>query len=114
MSLTCRYDRAAYRNRTDDLRIREARSLAVHALAAPMARTIALTAPAALGLSKDPFHMHGARGRTAVAENHRDGDQSDGGEKPGQDRGSLQAATAVRRFSAAPARAAAVRRVAQR
>jgi hypothetical protein len=36
--------------------LRETRSLAVHALAALIARKIALTALAALGLSKDPFH----------------------------------------------------------
>jgi len=70
--------------------------------------------PSPPGLTAADSKCMGARGWTAVAENHRDGDQSDGGEKPGQDRGSLQAATAVRRFSAAPARAAAVRRVAQR
>src|SRR5215472_14142436 len=70
--------------------------------------------PFAPGLTAADSKCVGARGRTAVAENHRDGDDSDGGEKPGQDRGSLQAATAVRRFSAAPARAAAVRRAAQR
>ena len=34
-------------------------SLAAHALAAQMAPKIALTALAALGLSKDPFHAHG-------------------------------------------------------
>src|ERR1700745_1146614 len=66
--------------------------------------------PFAPGLTAADSKCMGARGRTAVAENHRDGDQSDGGEKPGQDRGSLQAATAVRRFSAASARAVAVRR----
>jgi len=36
--------------------LREVRSLAPHALAAPIARAIALTAMAALELSKDPFH----------------------------------------------------------
>ena len=36
--------------------LREARSLAPHALAALITREIALTALAALGLSKDPFH----------------------------------------------------------
>jgi hypothetical protein len=59
--------------------------------------------PFAQGLTAADSECMGACGRTAVAENHRDGDQSDGSEKPGQDRGSLQAATAVRRFSAAPA-----------
>ena len=41
--------------------LREARSPAPHALAALIAREIALTALAALGLSKDPFHepFHG-------------------------------------------------------
>jgi hypothetical protein len=44
--------------------LREACSLAAHALAAPIAQVIALTAPAALGLYGDPFHepFH-ARGR---------------------------------------------------
>ena len=44
--------------------LRGARAPAAHALAAPIARKIALTALAALGLSKDPFHepFH-ARGR---------------------------------------------------
>jgi hypothetical protein len=36
--------------------LRETRSLALHALAAPTAREIALIALTALGLSKDPFH----------------------------------------------------------
>jgi hypothetical protein len=36
--------------------LREAGDLAAHALAAPIARKIALAALAALGLSKDPFH----------------------------------------------------------
>ena len=36
--------------------LREARSRAAHTLAAPIARIIAVTALAALGLSKDPFH----------------------------------------------------------
>ena len=36
--------------------LRGARAPAAHALAAPIARKIALTALAALGLSKDPFH----------------------------------------------------------
>ena len=36
--------------------LREARSRAAHTLAAPIPRIIALTALAALGLSKDPFH----------------------------------------------------------
>jgi len=36
--------------------LREARSRAARTLAAPIARIIALTALAALGLSKDPFH----------------------------------------------------------
>jgi hypothetical protein len=36
--------------------LRETRSLALHALAAPIAQEIALTALAALGLSTDPFH----------------------------------------------------------
>jgi hypothetical protein len=36
--------------------LREARQWATHALAAPIARAIALTALAALGLSTDPFH----------------------------------------------------------
>jgi hypothetical protein len=36
--------------------LRETRSLAVDALAALIARKIALTALAALGLSGDPFH----------------------------------------------------------
>ena len=36
--------------------LREARSLAAHALAAPIAREIALTALTALGLSRDPVH----------------------------------------------------------
>ena len=39
--------------------LREARSLALHALAAPIVREIALAALAALGLSKDPFHARG-------------------------------------------------------
>ena len=44
--------------------LRETRSLPAHALAALMARKVALTALAALGLSGDPFHdpFH-ARGR---------------------------------------------------
>src|SRR5262245_17668899 len=46
-----------------------------------------------------------ALSRTIAAENHRDGDQSDGSDKPDQDRGYLQTATVVRRFPAAPARA---------
>jgi hypothetical protein len=37
-------------------RLQEARSRAAHALAAPIARIMALTALAALGLSEDPFH----------------------------------------------------------
>jgi hypothetical protein len=56
----------------------------------------------------------GARCRTTVAENHRDGDQGNGSDKPDQDYGSLQAATVVRRLSAASAMAAPVWRVAQR
>jgi hypothetical protein len=36
--------------------LRDTRSLAVDALAAPIARAIALMALAALGLSGDPFH----------------------------------------------------------
>ena len=36
--------------------LRETRSLPAHALAAPMAREIALVALAALGLSGDPVH----------------------------------------------------------
>ena len=36
--------------------LRGARSPAAHPLAAPIAQIIALTALAALGLSKDPFH----------------------------------------------------------
>jgi hypothetical protein len=36
--------------------LREARSLAAHALPAPIAREIALTALTALGLSGDPVH----------------------------------------------------------
>ena len=36
--------------------LRETRSLALHALAAAIARKIALIALAALGLSQDPFH----------------------------------------------------------
>jgi hypothetical protein len=36
--------------------LRETRSLAVDALAAPIAREMALAALAALGLSGDPFH----------------------------------------------------------
>ena len=36
--------------------LREACSRALHALAAPVPRKIALTALAALGLSTDPFH----------------------------------------------------------
>jgi hypothetical protein len=36
--------------------LRETRSLAVDALAAPIAQEIALTALAALGVSTDPFH----------------------------------------------------------
>ena len=36
--------------------LREARSLALHALAAPITQEIALAALAALGLSKNPFH----------------------------------------------------------
>jgi hypothetical protein len=47
---------AAYRNRTDDLRIRGTRDLAAHALPAPMALVIALMALAALGLSGNPVH----------------------------------------------------------
>ena len=44
--------------------LRETRSLAMDALAAPIAREIALTALAALGLSTDPFHdLFHARGR---------------------------------------------------
>jgi hypothetical protein len=41
--------------------LRETRSLALHALAAPIARTIARLALAALGLSGDPVHepVHG-------------------------------------------------------
>ena len=45
----------------------------------------------------------GAWGGSAAAEDHRDSDHDDGGEKPGQHRGSLQAAVAVRRLC--PARA---------
>src|ERR1700722_672752 len=40
--------------------LREARALAVDALAAPIPRKMALTAHAALGLSTDPFHAHGS------------------------------------------------------
>jgi hypothetical protein len=36
--------------------LRGARALAAHALPAPIARKIALTAPAVLGLSCEPFH----------------------------------------------------------
>jgi DNA-binding CsgD family transcriptional regulator len=52
--------------------------------------------------SADPEGL-GAWGWTAAAEDHRDGDHGDGGEKPGQDHSSPQAAVAVRRLS--PARA---------
>jgi hypothetical protein len=47
--------------------LREARGLTVHALAAPIARIIALAALAALGLSGEPFHdsFH-ARGLCAI------------------------------------------------
>ena len=46
--------------------LRGARSRAVHPLAAPIARIIALTALAALGLSKDPFHARGLASRCPV------------------------------------------------
>ena len=36
--------------------LRETRSLAAHALTAPMAEQIAVMAPIALGLSADPVH----------------------------------------------------------
>ena len=41
--------------------LRGARAVAAHALAAPIARIIALTAPTTLGLSGTPFHepFHG-------------------------------------------------------
>jgi hypothetical protein len=41
--------------------LREARAAAAHALPAPIARIIALTAPKTLGLSGTPFHepFHG-------------------------------------------------------
>ena len=39
--------------------LREECSLALRALAAPIARKIARMALAALGLSTDPFHAHG-------------------------------------------------------
>jgi hypothetical protein len=45
----------------------------------------------------------GAWGWPAAAEEHRDGDHGDGGEKPGQHRGSLQAAVAMRRLYPAQA-----------
>ncbi len=60
------------------------------------------------------FPCVGARARTAAADNHRDGDHSDGGEKPDQDGGLLRAATAMQRLSPARAWPAAARMVAQR
>jgi hypothetical protein len=53
-------------------RLQEVRSQAAHALAAPMAQAIALTAPAALGLSSasshEPFHADGGERSRAVTE----------------------------------------------
>jgi len=47
-------------------RLQEVRSQAAHALAAPMAQAIALSAPAALGLSSasshEPFHADAGKG----------------------------------------------------
>src|SRR5215813_8119985 len=70
--------------------------------------------PSPPGLTAADSKCMGARGWTAVAENHRDGDQSNGSNKPDQDYGSLQATTVVQRLSAASAIAAPVWRVAQR
>ena len=53
-------------------RLQEVCSQAAHALAAPMAQVIALTAPAALGLfgasSHEPFHADGGQRSIAVTE----------------------------------------------
>ena len=53
-------------------RLQEVRSQAAHALAAPMAQEIALTALAALGLfcgsSHEPFHADGGQKSMAVTE----------------------------------------------
>src|SRR5215468_7987682 len=48
--------RAALGNQPQTYALRGARPRAAHTLAAPIPRIIALTALAALGLSKDPFH----------------------------------------------------------
>ena len=55
-SLTCRYARAAYRNRTDDLRITRGTRPDRTRAGCTDGTEMALTALAALGLSKDPFH----------------------------------------------------------
>jgi len=54
--LTCGYAEPPIGIEPMTYALREACSLALHALAAPITRKIALTALAALGLPTDPFH----------------------------------------------------------
>ena len=56
MRLTCRYVEPPIGIEPMTYALREARSQATHALAAPMAPAIARMALAALGLSGDPVH----------------------------------------------------------